>query len=97
MKKVFAVACGIALTSTMAFSADLKDNPNFKAKCAMCHGAAAEGKPGMKTAPLKDAAAKPAAELTATITKGKGKMPAYDGKLQAADITSLVNEIKALK
>jgi len=25
-------------------------------------------------------------QLTATITKGKGKMPSYDGKLKDADI-----------
>jgi len=97
MKKMFALACGIALTSTLAFSADLKDDANYKAKCGMCHGAAAEGKPAMKTAPMKDVAAKPAADLTASITKGKGKMPAYDGKLQAGDIATLVSEIKALK
>ncbi len=97
MKKLFALACGLALTSTFAFSADLKDDPNYKAKCAMCHGAAAEGKPAMKTTPMKDAAGKPAAELTGTVTKGKGKMPAYDGKLQAGDISTLVSEIKALK
>jgi hypothetical protein len=34
-------------------------------------------------------------QLTATITKGKGKMPSYDGKLKDADITGLVAYIRS--
>jgi cytochrome c6 len=98
MKKSLAVLAGLALASSMAMAGDLSANADYKAKCAMCHGANGEGKPAMKVAPLKDAAGKSADELTATITKGKApKMPAFDGKLSADQIKGLVADIKALK
>jgi mono/diheme cytochrome c family protein len=36
------------------------------------------------------------AQLTDIITKGKGKMPSYDGKLKAEDIKGLVAYIRGL-
>jgi mono/diheme cytochrome c family protein len=100
MKKVLVAAFAVALVAPAAFAADLASDANFKAKCAMCHGANAEGKPAMKIAPLKTAAGKPAAELTDIITKGaKGPppMPAFEGKLTPAQVSTLAAEIKALK
>ena len=98
MKKSLAVLAGLALASSMAMAGDLAANADYKAKCAMCHGANAEGKPAMKIAPLKDAAGKPADELTATVTKGKPpKMPAFESKLSADQIKALVADIKSLK
>ena len=98
MKKSLAVLAGLALASSMAMAGDLSANADYKAKCAMCHGANGEGKPAMKVAPLKDGAGKSADELTSTITKGKApKMPAFDGKLSADQIKALVADIKALK
>jgi cytochrome c len=32
------------ILSSMCFADDLVDDPVFKAKCVMCHGAAAEGR-----------------------------------------------------
>ena len=98
MKKSLAILAGLALASGMAMAGDLAANADYKAKCAMCHGAAAEGKPAMKVAPMKEAAGKSADELTATITKGKPpKMPAFEGKLSADQIKALVADIKSLK
>ena len=37
-----------------------------------------------------------AAELTQTITKGKNKMPAYDGKLTKDEIAQLAAYVKGL-
>jgi mono/diheme cytochrome c family protein len=37
------------------------------------------------------------ADLTALITDGKGKMPAYKGKLSDADIQAVVKYIRTLK
>ena len=98
MKRILvATALAVAFAGT-AFSADLAADPNYKAKCAMCHGASGEGKPAMKVAPLKDSAAKPEADLVATITKGKApKMPAFGEKLKPEDIKALAAEIKAQK
>jgi mono/diheme cytochrome c family protein len=100
MKKMLAFALTIAVLGMIvpaAFAADLTADPNYKAKCAACHGATAEGKPAMKTAPMKDSAAKSDDELTSTITNGKNKMPAYKDKLKPEEIKALVSEIKALK
>jgi mono/diheme cytochrome c family protein len=98
MKKAIAVAVLVSGAFMSAFAADLASDANYKAKCAMCHGAAGEGKPAMKTAPLKDSAAKSEADLTTIISKGKApKMPAFDGKLKPEDIKAMVEEIKAAK
>lgn len=97
MKKAIAIAVMMSSVALSAAAADLASDANYKAKCAVCHGAAGEGKSVMKTAPLKDSAAKSEADLTAIITKGKEKMPAFDGKLAAGDIKTIVAEIKGLK
>ena len=98
MKKSLAVLASLALASSFAMAGDLAANPDYKAKCAMCHGPNGEGKPAMKVAPLKEAVGKSDAELTATITKGKPpKMPAFDGKLSADQIKALVADVKSLK
>lgn len=100
MKKYVAVMAGLALASSLAMAADLTSDPIFKSKCSICHGADAAGKPALKVGPMKEAAGKSEAELTATITNGKAgtpKMPAFGDKLSADQIKTLVSEIKALK
>ena len=71
MKKlVLAILVMSPILSSMCLADDLVDDPNYKAKCAMCHGAAAEGKEKMKTPPMKEKAGKPVAELTKQIEDG---------------------------
>jgi len=72
---------------------------DYKAKCAMCHGADGAGKPAMGTKDLGSADIQKMsdADLTAAITNGKGKMPAYKGKLTDAQVTDLVKYIRSLK
>ncbi|MDR3749268.1 MAG: cytochrome c [Acidobacteriota bacterium] len=71
----------------------------YKAKCAMCHGAEGAGKAAMGTKDLGSADIQKMsdADLNAAITNGKGKMPAYKGKLTDAQITDLVKYIHTLK
>jgi len=99
MKKLlFAVLVLALVVPSLSFAADLASNADFKAKCAGCHGASGEGKPAMKTAPLKDSASKSEADLVKIITDGKPpKMPAYKGKLTDAQIKDLAAAIKAQK
>jgi cytochrome c6 len=95
----------VILTFTLVFStwalADGADT--FKAKCAMCHGADGSGQTAMgKNMGLKDLGSaeiqkQSDAELTATITNGKGKMPAYGSKLSADEIAGVVKFIRTLK
>jgi cytochrome c6 len=76
---------------------------DFKAKCAACHGATGAGDTTMgKNLKLKDLGSADVQkqsddELTALIAKGKGKMPAYDGKLSKDQISDVVKFIRTLK
>ena len=71
---------------------------DYKAKCAMCHGADGMGKPPMgSNLTTADVQKMSDADLTAAITNGKGKMPAYKGKLTDAQISDLVKYIRTLK
>jgi len=75
----------------------------YKAKCAMCHGPDGAGQTPMgknlKVRALGSAEVQKQTgpELTKWITDGKGKMPAYKGKLTPADIDAVVELIRTLK
>ena len=74
----------------------------FKGKCAMCHGADGKGQTSMgKSLKLRDLGSADVqkqtdAELIAITTNGKGKMPAYKGKLSDGDIKAVVVAIRDL-
>ena len=75
----------------------------YKAKCAMCHGAdglaaTTMGK-NMNIKSFKDPAQVKLtdAQLIASTTNGKAKMPAYKGKLTDAQITDVVKYIRTLQ
>lgn len=75
----------------------------FKGKCAMCHGADGSGKTTMgekfniRDLRSADVQKQTDAQLTDIITKGKNKMPAYDGKLTKEQIGELVAFVRTLK
>jgi len=93
------------LAFTLVFSTwSLADGgADFKAKCAMCHGADGKGETGMgKTMKVRDLGSADVqgqsdADLNGIITNGKGKMPKYDGKLSKDQIGDLVKYIRTLK
>jgi mono/diheme cytochrome c family protein len=75
----------------------------FNSKCAMCHGANGLGAtPMAKTLPIPSFRS-PAlmkasnATLMESITKGRGKMPAYGGFLNDAQIRAVVAHIRTLQ
>jgi mono/diheme cytochrome c family protein len=70
----------------------------FKAKCAMCHGPDAAGKPAMKAPSLISAEAKKKsdADLTTAIT-GTAKHPAPVKGLAADDVKAVVAYIRTLQ
>jgi mono/diheme cytochrome c family protein len=74
----------------------LTASPVFQHNCAKCHGKTAEGRhfggPSLKSAKV---VAEPAEALTTAISNGRGRMPAFAGKLAADDIATLVQQIKA--
>ena len=76
----------ICLAGATAFA---QSDATYKAKCAMCHGAAGVPSAGMASAmgikPATDPAIKSltAAQMTATVKNGKGKMKAVAGLTDA--------------
>jgi cytochrome c6 len=74
----------------------------FKTKCAACHGADGSGDTAMgKTLKIRDLRSADVqkqtdAQLTEITNTGKGKMPAYKGKLTDEQIKQLVAVIRDL-
>ena len=74
----------------------------YKAKCAMCHGAdglaATPMGKSMKILSIKDPSMVHAsdARLIASTANGKGKMPAYKGKLTDAQIKDVIAYMRTL-
>jgi cytochrome c6 len=95
------LACGlIAVLSSPAVAQDAA--ATFKTKCAACHGADGKGsaagtKMGAHDFTSAEVQGQSDAQLTEIISKGKGKMPAYGGKLKDSDIKDLVAYIRTLK
>jgi mono/diheme cytochrome c family protein len=89
----------IAVCSSLAVAQNAAGT--YKAKCALCHGADGKGssmgvKMGARDFTSADVQKETDIQLTAIITKGKGNMPAYDGKLKDTEITDLVAYIRGL-
>jgi mono/diheme cytochrome c family protein len=104
MKTILKASVGVLaltlITSTYIFADGAAD---FKAKCAACHGPTGAADTAMgKNLKIRDLGsadvqAQSDAQLTDLIAKGKGKMPAYDGKLSKDQIGDLVKYIRSLK
>jgi cytochrome c6 len=75
----------------------------YSSKCQMCHGADGTGNtPAGKAmkAPsfLSPASVKESnADLIGVTKNGKGKMPAYSGKLTDAEITAVIAHVRTLQ
>ena len=94
--------CAAISLACLPISAQETGESLYKAKCAMCHGPDGSGKTPMGQAlkvadlhsdqvqKLDDAA------LKGVITKGKNKMPGYEGKLTKEQIDKLVAYIRSL-
>ena len=102
MKKLTAVALLFVLALAPAMLA-ADGAAVYKAKCAMCHGPDGAGQTTMgKNLKLRDLRSADVqkqtdAQLNKWIADGKGKMPAYKGKLTPADIDALVAFIRSIK
>jgi mono/diheme cytochrome c family protein len=100
LRASLAVVALALIVSTYSFADGAAD---YKAKCAACHGASGAGDTAMgKNMKIRDLGSADVQkqsddELAGIIGKGKGKMPAYDGKLSKDQITDLVKYIRTLK
>jgi mono/diheme cytochrome c family protein len=96
MKKTLAV---VTLTA-FALTAAADSAALYKSKCAMCHGPTGAGDTPMgKKLALKSLASPEVqkntdAKLVEVIAKGRGKMPAFGGKLTDEQIKQLVAVVR---
>jgi mono/diheme cytochrome c family protein len=96
------LALVFAIAGTVGF-AQTSGADTYKAKCQMCHGAdglgATPAGKAMKAVPFNspEILAKSDADLIAVTKNGKGKMPAYAGKLTDAEIKLVVAYIHTLQ
>ncbi len=96
------MALSISLAS-VSLHAQASGADTYKAKCQMCHGAdgigATPAGKSMKAISFKspEILAKSDADLVAATSNGKGKMPAYAGKLSDGDIKAVVAYIHTLQ
>jgi len=102
-KRLALVSLALALAVPTIAVAQGSGADTFKAKCAMCHGADGSASTGMgKTMGLKPLSSPEVqgmseADLVTLITNGKGKMPAYKGKLTDDQIKAVAAYVKTLK
>lgn len=97
MRRFFAFAI-VAIMAMPLFAAD--GAAVFKAKCAVCHGVdGTKTIPAMGVKPLTtpEVKAQSDAQLTTAVTNGKGKMPAFGGKLSGEEIKAAVAYVRSLK
>jgi mono/diheme cytochrome c family protein len=105
MNHVLKTAAVVVMAAMMAAPA-IAQGPGadtYKAKCAMCHGAdglaATPMAKSMKVLSFKDPTMVSAsdAQFIASTTNGKGKMPAYTGKLTDPQIKDVIAYIRTLQ
>ncbi len=101
------VRSNVALAALLAFAgvvsfAQSGGEATYKSKCASCHGATGMADSGagkaMKVKPANDPEVKALSEadMVKVTTDGKGKMPAYKGKLTDAQIKEAVDFYRSL-
>jgi cytochrome c6 len=95
----FAKAALLALASTPAWSGDaLHGAELYRLHCSACHGPG--GRPVLPTAPdftQHTTLLKPDLVLLASIRRGRGAMPAYDGVLRDTEILDVVAHLRTLR
>lgn len=101
--KYFVVTTILLLIAVSAIAATPDGAAIYKAKCASCHGADGTGQTAMgKSMKLRDLGAVEVqklsdTELTTVTADGKGKMPAYKGKLTDEEIKAVVVFMRTFK
>ena len=102
IRSLAVLAAAVCLAGSMGF-AQSSGEATYKAKCQMCHGAkgAADTPTAkmLKVLPLSSPEMKKLTEanMIKATTDGKGKMPAFKGKLSDAQVKEAVVYFRALK
>ncbi|MFP5231334.1 MAG: c-type cytochrome [Acidobacteriota bacterium] len=105
MKRTWKVAATVCLAGLAAMPAIAQNNGMdvYQSKCQMCHGREGTGNTpagkAIKAVSFKSPALMKAtdAELIAAVKNGKGRMPAYSGKLSDTQIKAAIAYIRKLQ
>jgi cytochrome c6 len=99
IRSLVALSAVVLLGGAVSF-AQAAGEATYKAKCQSCHGAEGTPNPGIAKAmgvkPISDVKADSEAQMITITTDGKGKMPAYKGKLTDAEIKDSVDYFRSL-
>ncbi len=101
-KLVLPAVASLALVISPALFGQETGEAVYKRNCAGCHGADGSGQTAMgRTFKLKDLRTAEIqkmtdAQLAETVSKGKGKMPAYGSRLSHEQIQSVVGYLREL-
>ena len=92
----------VAFLPISVSAAEQKTQDLYKSKCQGCHGADGKAttigkKLGAKDFQDPEAAKASKADWVKITSEGKGKMPAYKGKLTDEQISELVTYVKEMK
>jgi mono/diheme cytochrome c family protein len=92
------IALALALSFLFAGAAQAADGKAlFASKCTVCHGPDGKGQSSMgKKLGVKDLTVTKlsAGDIEAMITKGKGKMTPFEGKLTGEEIKAVAAHVK---
>ena len=107
MRRIVICSYVAALTLFLSLPAAYADSQEgaalYKTKCAMCHGADGKGDTAMgKNLKLRDFASDDVqkvhdSEMKTLIENGKGKMPAFKGKLTDKQLGDVIQFVRTLK
>jgi mono/diheme cytochrome c family protein len=101
-RSIILAACTVLIVVPALFAAAPTGADLYKAKCAMCHGPSGQAdtpmakKLGVRNLSSPEVQKQTDAQLTQTITKGKGKMPSFAGKLDGDDVKLVIGHIRSL-
>ncbi len=102
-RRLSLVLCLFAIIPVGLFADAAKGAEIYKSKCQMCHGADGKGQTPMGAKlQIKDLGSAGIqsmqdSELKTVIENGKGKMPAYKGKLTDAEIEDVIQHLRTFK
>ena len=102
VRSLVVLAAVVSVTCSVSF-AESAGQETYKAKCQSCHGSAGTPNPGIAKSfgvkPMSDPEVQKhsEAEMIKVTEEGKGKMPAYKGKLTDAQIKDAVSYLRSLK
>ncbi len=104
MRKLWLHGLGLALLVMLATPARAQSDTEklYKAKCASCHAADGSGdtpagkKMGVRDFRSPEVVKETDAQLIEITSKGKNKMPAYEGKMSKEAVAKLVAYVREL-